>query len=355
MKIGVLGGGQLGRMLALAGYPLGLKFVIYDNNPEACASELATFIHGEFDDFTQLTEFAKQVDVVTVEFENIPVTALEHVAKTVPVFPSPSAVAAAQDRLGEKQLFTELGIPTPTFYPVDNAQQLADAVKTHGGALIAKSRRFGYDGKGQLPLSTSDDTNKAWKTLGGVPLIAEQRVQFNREVSIIAARSRRGELRFYPLAENVHGNGILLRSRASVNDALQGIAEDYIQRVMQKLDYVGVLAFEFFECDGKLMANEIAPRVHNSGHWTIEGAVTSQFENHLRAILDWPLGDTSARNNCVMYNLIGDFPDMQQLLKLPGAHIHNYGKTPRPGRKIGHVTLCNPAAEVIRSIEELLA
>lgn len=354
MRIGVLGAGQLGRMLALAGYPLGLEFVFYDHNPEACAAALGTLVRGEFDDKAQLTAFAQQVDLVTVEFENIPLAALEHVAQFVPVYPSPRAVSAAQDRLDEKQLFRSLGIPTPEFYAVDNAASLTDAMVRHNDTLIAKSRRFGYDGKGQLVLDSAIAASEAWDILGGVPLIAEQRMQFEREVSIIAVRSRSGDTGFYPLTENLHKQGILRRSQVSVHDPLQATAEDYAQRVLRELDYVGVLAFEFFDCNGKLVANEIAPRVHNSGHWTIEGAATSQFENHLRAILDWPLGDTSVRARCVMYNVIGEMPDPASLLKVPDIHLHYYGKEPRPGRKLGHITLWGSTEENAIAVEKML-
>lgn len=354
MKIGVLGGGQLGRMLALAGYPLGLEFVFYDHDPRACAGALGELVVGEYDDKTQLTAFAKQVDVVTVEFENIPLATLEHVAQYVPVYPGPLAVSAAQDRLDEKQLFESLSIPTPEYYAVEDAKSLRDIARRHGDSLIVKSRRFGYDGKGQLLLDSPDLATKAWAALGGVPLIAEQRMQFKREVSIIAARNRSGDVCFYPLTENVHKQGILRRSQVSLQDPLQSMAEQYAQRVMTELDYVGVLAFEFFDCDGRLVANEIAPRVHNSGHWTIEGAITCQFENHLRAILDWPLGDANVRERCVMYNIIGEKPDISMLLKVPDAHVHFYGKATRPGRKIGHVTLCGAAAQKATALENIL-
>jgi len=354
MRIGVLGGGQLGRMLALAGYPLGLEFVFYDHNPQACAAALGTLVLGEFDDTEKLTAFAQQVDLVTVEFENIPLAALEHVAQFVPVYPGPRAVSAAQDRLDEKQLFQSLGIPTPEFYTADNAESLADTLASHNDTLIVKSRRFGYDGKGQLVLDSATAASKAWETLGGVPLIAEQRMQFQREVSIIVVRSRSGETGFYPLTENLHKQGILRRSQVSVHDPLQAMAEDYAQRVLAELDYVGVLAFEFFDCNGELVANEIAPRVHNSGHWTIEGAATSQFENHLRAILDWPLGDTSVRARCVMYNVIGEMPDPASLLKVPDIHLHYYGKAPRPGRKLGHITLWGSTEENALAVEKML-
>ena len=354
MKVGVLGAGQLGRMLALAGYPLGLEFVFYDRDLGACAGSVGKLLVGEFDDRQKLTAFAEQVDVVTVEFENIPLAALEHVAQLVPVYPSPDAIKMAQDRLVEKQFFRSLGIPTPDFYEVDNVVALAEVAAIHKDSLILKSRRFGYDGKGQLKLEPSQDVAKAWAELGGVPLIAEQRIQFNREVSIIAARNRNGDTCFYPLTENLHQHGILKRSKVSLHDSLQTLAEDYASRVLDKLGYVGVMAFEFFDCDGELVANEFAPRVHNSGHWTIEGTTTSQFENHLRAILNWPLGDTSARAECIMFNIIGNVPDTDLILKVPDAHLHFYGKTPKPGRKLGHVTLRESAQQNSLVIEKIL-
>jgi len=354
MRIGVLGGGQLGRMLALAGYQLGLEFVFYDRNPEACVAGLGTLVIGEFDDKTRLAAFAQQVDVVTIEFESIPLVAMEYVAQFAPVYPGPLAVSAAQDRLDEKQLFKSLGIPTPEFYAADDAESLADIAKHHNDTMVVKSRRFGYDGKGQLLLESSDDVAKVWAALGGVPLIVEQRMQFSREVSIIAVRNSSGETGFYPLTKNLHKQGILRRSQVSLHDPLQSKAEEYARCVMKKLNYIGVLGFEFFDCDGRLVANEIAPRVHNSGHWTIEGAVTSQFENHLRAILDWPLGDTSVRASCVMHNIIGEQPDIKMLLQVPDSHVHYYGKAPLPGRKLGHITLWGSTVQNAMAVEDIL-
>ena len=261
----------------------------------------------------------------------------------------------AQERLNEKNLFTRLGIPTPTFYAVENANELLSIAIQHADTLILKSRRFGYDGKGQARLSHAEEAGDIWTDLGGVPLIAEQFIKFTREVSIIAVRNPAGDVRYYPIAQNVHQNGILVRSHAVINDPLQHKAEDYITRVLNELDYVGVLAFEFFDCDGELYANEIAPRVHNSGHWSIEGAVTSQFENHIRAILNWPLGDTTTRVDAIMYNLIGDMPDRNLVLSICGAHLHDYGKEPRPGRKLGHITLCNPTPERMQQVESTIA
>ena len=354
MRIGVLGGGQLGRMLALAGHSLGLEFVFYDRDPLACAGSVGDLVVGEFDDEVRLTAFAKQVDLVTVEFENIPLAALRHVAQLVPVYPNPDAISTAQDRVVEKQLFKSLGIPTPEFHAVDSVHSLSEILNRYNKKFIVKSRRFGYDGKGQMPVDSSSSANDAWDSLGGVPLIAEQHIKFNREVSIIAARSHSGDLRFYPLIENVHEKGILKRSKVSLHDPLQSTAEDYVRRVLEKLDYVGVMAFEFFDCDGELIANEIAPRVHNSGHWTIEGASISQFENHLRAILNWPMGDTSVRALCTMYNIIGSQINVEQLLKIPDVHLHWYGKAPRPGRKLGHVTLWGSTVQNALAVEEII-
>jgi len=339
MKVGVLGAGQLGRMLALAGYPLGLEFVFYDRDPLACAGQVGKLVTGEFEDKEKLTAFAQQVDVVTVEFENIPLAALKHVAQSVPVYPSPDAVCMAQDRLVEKQFFKSLGIPTPRFDAVENAAALADILSIHKDTLLIKSRRFGYDGKGQMLLNSSSSANEVWASLGNVPLIAEQRMQFKREVSIISVRDQTGNVSFYPLIENLHEKGILKRSKVKLHDSLQARAEDYARRVLEELNYVGVLTIEFFDVDGELVANEFAPRVHNSGHWTIEGAITSQFENHLRAILNWPLGDTRVPALCTMFNIIGKQPDQALLLKVPDTYLHNYGKEARPGRKLGHVTL----------------
>jgi 5-(carboxyamino)imidazole ribonucleotide synthase len=354
MKVGILGAGQLGRMLALAGIPLGVEFVLYDSNPDACAAGVGEFICGEFDDMDKLTAFAKKVDVVTLEWENIPVSVLEHISQHVKIYPNQRAVEVAQERLQEKTLFSQLGIPTPTYYAIESADALKAAAIQHADHLVIKSRRLGYDGKGQARLTHVDETSDIWAELGGVPLIAEQLIHFSREVSIIAARNPAGEVRYYPLAQNVHKSGILVHSRAIVNDPMQSVAEDYISRVLQELEYVGVLAFEFFDCDGTLYANEIAPRVHNSGHWSIEGSVTSQFENHIRAILNWPLGDTTTRVDAIMYNLIGEMPERNKVLEIAGAHWHDYGKEPRRGRKLGHITLCNPTAERQRQIENLL-
>ena len=354
MKVGVLGAGQLGQMLAQAGQSLDLEFVFYDHNPDACAGQVGELIVGEFDDQQKLTAFAQQVDVVTVEFENVPIAALNHVARMVPVFPDPSAFKVAQDRLTEKQFFTSLNILTPDFYAIDSAAGLVDLLVSHKEPLILKSRRLGYDGKGQVSLDKATNALEAWALLGQVPAIAEQRIKFKREVSIVAVRSQSGDTRYYPLIENVHENGILKRSRVNLYDGLQAKAEQYVHQVLTALNYVGVLAFEFFDVDGELVANEIAPRVHNSGHWTIEGASTSQFENHLRAILNKPLGDTQVAALCVMYNIIGSKPDLALLQKVPDTYLHYYGKVERPGRKLGHVTLKASTEQNAIAVQQIL-
>jgi 5-(carboxyamino)imidazole ribonucleotide synthase len=351
MLIGVLGAGQLGRMLALAGYPLGLRFRFYDPAPGSPAGHLAEQIAAPYDDEAALARFAADLELVTYEFENVPLATAEFLSRHVPVFPPPRALAAAQDRLDEKRFFTELGIPTPPFAPVDTRADLDRALEEIGMPAVLKTRRLGYDGKGQAIIRTRDDADAAWGALGGAPLILEGFVRFSREVSILAVRGRDGATAYYPLVENTHRDGILRLSIAPAPDVgveLQQRAEAYAGHVLAALDYVGVLAIELFLIEQlgewELIANEMAPRVHNSGHWTIEGAETSQFENHLRAALGLPLGATTARGQCAMLNLIGDLPVREAVLAEPGAHLHLYGKAPRPGRKIGHITLCDADA-----------
>ena len=342
MNVGVLGGGQLGRMLALAGYALGMRFRFLDPAPDAPAGHLAAHIAGGYDDPQILDRFAAGLDVVTYEFENVPVTAAEHLAQRVAVYPPPPALAAAQDRLVEKRFFVRLGIPTPGFAEVDTRADLDAAVAAIGLPGVLKTRRLGYDGKGQALLRTSTDVAAAWQALAGAALIYEAFVPFDRELSILAVRDRRGATVCYPLVENHHREGILRLSLGPAPDiepALQEQAEEYARRALVALDYVGVLAIELFQVGDRLLANEMAPRVHNSGHWTIEGAVTSQFENHLRAVCGLPLGDTSPRGHAAMVNLIGAMPDRAAVLAIAGAHLHDYGKAPRAGRKLGHITV----------------
>lgn len=342
MKIGILGAGQLGRMLALAGYPLGLDFVFLDPAEQACAAPLGDHLHASFDDTVALQEFCDTCAVATYEFENVPAASAEFVAAHRALYPAPTALAASQDRLNEKRLFDALGIPVPRYLPVATPEALKLAVQSVGLPAVLKTRRMGYDGKGQAVLRTPQDILPAWQQLCPTQpqaLILEAFVPFEREVSCLVVRARDGQVAFYPLVENIHRDGILHLSRPGAADPLQAQAEQHVRALVEHLDYVGVLAFEFFVAQGQLYANEIAPRVHNSGHWTIEGAEVSQFENHLRAVAGWPLGSTALRGCSAMVNLIGDVPDKTALMAIPGLHLHLYGKTPKPQRKVGHVTL----------------
>lgn len=339
MKVGVIGGGQLGRMLALAGTPLGMEFSFLDPAADACAAPVGQHLLAAYDAQTELEQLAKTMDVVTFEFENVPSEAVAYLAQHVPVFPNAESLRVARDRLNEKSMFRELDIPVTAFANIESQQQLDDAVAELGLPAILKTRTLGYDGKGQKVLRTLDDVVGAHAELGAVPCLLEAFVSFSGEVSVIAVRGRDGEIACYPLAHNTHKDGILVLSVASTNHPQQALAEDYARRVLEKLDYVGALGFEFFEVDGGLMANEIAPRVHNSGHWTIEGAECSQFENHLRAIAGLPLGSTQLVGHSAMLNCIGRMPSNQQVLPLANAHVHNYGKAEKPGRKVGHITL----------------
>jgi len=342
MTIGILGGGQLGYMLALAGYPLGLHFRFLDPSPEAPVGRIAHRVTAEFNDEQALEKFAHGLKVVTYEFENVPVQAARFLAGRVPVCPAPDALAEAQDRRREKRLFQRLEISTTAFAEIAKHEDFDAALKKVGFPAVLKTSRLGYDGKGQWLLRTPDDVEKARRELPAVPMILEKFVPFLRELSILGVRGRTGETAFYPLVENHHRGGILRLSLApapGLSAGLQQSAEEAARKVLEALDYAGVVCIEFFEVDGKLLANEIAPRVHNSGHWTIEGAATSQFENHLRAILGMPLGSTATIGYSAMVNLIGELPEPEQVLEVANTHLHLYGKSVRPGRKLGHVTV----------------
>ena len=339
MTIGILGGGQLGYMLALAGYPLGLHFRFLDPSPEAPVGRIANRVTADFNDQQALEKFSHGLQVATYEFENVPVAAAKFLAERVPVYPPTAALEEAQERLREKRLFRRLEIPTTEFAEVATREELDAAVKQIGLPAMLKTCQMGYDGKGQWLLRTTEDVAKARPEL---PLILEKFIPFTRELSILGVRGRSGEIAFYPLIENHHRGGILRLSLApapNLTASLQQEAEHAARKVLEALEYVGVLCIEFFELGGRLLANEMAPRVHNSGHWTIEGAVTSQFENHLRAILGMPLGSTAAVGVSAMINLIGETPESAEVLNVPNAHLHLYGKEPRAGRKLGHVTV----------------
>ncbi len=352
MTIGILGGGQLGRMLALAGYPLGLQFKIFDPAPDAPAGQLAPLLAEDINDTPSLLWFSKNLDAVTYEWENVPVASARYLAQRVPVFPPPRALEIAQDRLVEKTFFRDLGVPTPPFETVETREELEEAALKLGLPAVLKTRRFGYDGKGQFQLQSPRDIEKAWQELGGVPLILEGFVPFAREVSILVARAQDGEKRFYPLVENHHAGGILRLSIAPAPDAshLESLAQSYVASIADALEYVGVLALELFQVGENLIANEIAPRVHNSGHWTIEGSQTSQFENHLRAVAALPLGETAMKAPfAAMVNLIGVLPPLCEVLKIAGASAHYYGKEVKPNRKVGHITLIAQTADELRA------
>jgi len=343
MRIGVLGGGQLGRMLGEAGVPLGHTFVFLEPAEECPAASTGEWIRAPFGDAAALEILASRTEIVTYEFENVPVGAVETIAARRPVLPSATSLATAQDRLAEKRLFAGLGIPTPAFEPVDCAEDLAAAAERIGLPAVLKTRRMGYDGRGQQVLRERSELAAAFAALGEQPLLLEAFVPFDRELSVVAARARGGEIAFYPPIENLHRGGILRLSRApapAMSAALETQARAHAGKILATLEHVGVLALETFQVGDRLLANEIAPRVHNSGHWTIEGARTGQFENHLRAITGVPLGSSDARGHSAMVNLIGELPDLAALAAIPGAYPHLYGKRPRPGRKLGHVTLC---------------
>lgn len=347
MLIGILGGGQLARMTALAGLPLALRFRFLDPAPESPSRDCGDLVVGRYDDPDALNAFSRGLDLVTCEFENVPVAALESLAPRVPVRPGPRAFATGQDRANEKSLFTSLSIPVPEFAIVRTLDELRAAANRVGAPAILKTCRLGYDGKGQARLDHTDDVSllAAWQALREQPCVLERRISYSREASMLCARGLDGSTAFYPLVENVHAKGILKRSIAPSEwpEHLERSAREHAGAIAKALDYVGVLAVEFFvEGEGagaRLVANEIAPRVHNSGHWTIEGAETSQFENHLRAIGGLPLGSTAPVGHSAMVNLIGGLPERAAAMSIPGAHLHHYAKEPRPGRKVGHLTL----------------
>lgn len=343
-RTGILGAGQLGQMLALAGYPLGQRFVFLDTSGSPSADIGQTLVDpGQ----QQLQDFLDQVDVVTYEFEHLPVELVRQLEEHKPVFPSSRALEICQNRGLEKALFTRLGIPTPDYRLVNSAAELEAATRELGQngqrPVVAKSVTEGYDGKGQAVLRSPEQATAAWQAIGHKQLIVEAFVDFVREVSMIAVRGQDGEVVFYPMAENHHVDGILRYSLAPLPDldeSIQQQAEASIQALLQELDYVGVLTLELFQkADGSLVANEMAPRVHNSGHWTQNGAVTSQFENHLRAVAGLPLGSTQALQPTCMLNIIARTPDLNTVLATEQAHLHLYGKQERAGRKLGHINL----------------
>jgi 5-(carboxyamino)imidazole ribonucleotide synthase len=359
LRIGIIGGGQLGRMLAFSAKPLGHSVVVLEPADEVPAAAGADVIAAAYDDVAALHELAERSDVVTCEFESVPVIALETVAgHGVPVHPGHEAFRIASDRLFEKTMFRELGLRTAPFMAVDDQASLEAAVVLLGLPAVLKTRRSGYDGKGQRVLRASADVAGAFAALGSVPMILEGFVSFRRELSIVAARGQDGSVVHYDVVENVHRDGVLHTTTAparGLDPAIADEAREYASSVLRRLDYVGVLAIELFDDEHGLCVNEMAPRVHNSGHWTIEGAVTSQFENHVRAITGAPLGSPALKRPCVMVNLVGTIPDPAAIAAIPNAHLHLYDKLPKPGRKLGHVTVVgSDESEVERTAKSIV-
>ncbi len=339
--IGILGGGQLGQMLVLAGYPLGLRASCFDHTADVPAAIVGDVTAGDVKDAGALRRWASNFDVITYEFENFAPELVADLSEVRPTFPRVNALAIGQDRWTEKRAFDECEIPVSPFRTATTIDEVADALEDLGAPVVAKTRRGGYDGKGQAVLRTTDDLPSAAALLETHELIVEQWVSFEAEVSAIGVRGRNGDVAVYPLIENEHRQGILHSSRAPARFSgdITRQATEHLRALMTKLDYIGVLAVEFFVVNGRLFANEMAPRVHNSGHWTIEGAETSQFENHMRAVANMPIGSTAPRGISAMINIVGRAPRSRDILAIPGAHLHLYGKSERPGRKLGHVTI----------------
>ena len=345
MKIGIIGGGQLGQMLAMAAIPLGQQVICLEKTSDCPAGLVTDIFEATYDDVSKIKELSSKIDVITYEFENISVETLKAIESHLPIYPPIKALEVSQERVIEKTFFNRCKVPTVAFEAVNSEVDLLTAVKKIGLPGILKTCRLGYDGKGQFHLKEASDIPKSWKELGNQPLIYEERIEFDKEVSMIGVRGRGGQIAFYPLIENHHKNGILNISKAPYeNEALTSLAQCYTQIILETLNYVGVLTVEFFVKADQLYANEMAPRVHNSGHWTIEGAECSQFENHIRAICNLPLGSTRAIGHATMTNIIGELPDIKHVLATPGAHLHLYGKTPRKERKLGHITTISIAA-----------
>lgn len=351
--IGVFGGGQLGRMMAQAALPLGLRCTFLED-----ASECPSSVLGQVYTRAQLAEFAQSADIFTLEFENTLLSDADQLLQTQTLYPPRQALATAQHRLLEKALFDQLAIPVAAYRRVDTEADLQAAVEQLGLPLVLKTATGGYDGKGQFVLRDAAQLADAWAALGQTaPLVAEAFISFQREVSIIAVRGQDGMVKTYPLAENHHHQGILSHSIVPAPDcaALLPTAQDYITRLLNHLEYVGVLTLELFVTEHGLLANEMAPRVHNSGHWSIEGAVCSQFENHIRAVAGLPLGSTEIVRPSVLVNIIGQHPDSAAVLALDGVHLHLYGKSERAGRKLGHITVMPNDSQQISVLLQKLA
>lgn len=358
MRMGIIGGGQLGRMLAHAAQRLGIDVTILDPKENCSAGQVARQIVGAYDDIEKLCELAAVSDAITYEFENVPIEPLAALDGKIPLNPSPQGLAAAQDRLTEKTLFRSVGMQTTDFAAIDSLPDLQREFATMNGACILKTRRFGYDGKGQARIDTQEDVQTAWDDLkDSGPLILEKRIDFKRELAIIAARDAEGNEALYPMTQTHHRHGILHRTIAPapmLSAEIESQARSYVDKLLKQLDYVGVLALELFETNDGLLANEFAPRVHNSGHWTIEGTTCSQFENQVRAVMGLPLGEPTLRGPTGMLNLIGDIPSWAPILAQPNTALHLYGKAGRAGRKVGHITVTDSSdSDVLKRIDAI--
>lgn len=329
-------------MMALAAAPLGVRVRAFDPGADACAGDVCHLWTGRYDDADALARFAQGLDAITYEFENVPAGATAALEAHATVRPGTTSLRLSQDRVHEKQALTAAGFEVAPWHAVDDPQTLLDAVERIGTPAILKTRTGGYDGKGQAIIAAPQDATRAHAAIEHRPAILEAMLRFERELSLVAVRDARGRAAFYPLVENEHRMGILrvtIAPAPGIDGALQQQARAYAQRLMEALDHVGVLTIEFFLMQGRLVANEFAPRVHNSGHWTLDGAATSQFENHVRAVVGLPLGPTTERTPTVMLNCVGQMPDAARVLGDPRAKLHDYRKPPRPGRKVGHVNL----------------
>lgn len=340
MKVGILGGGQLARMLAISAIPLDIEIICIDPNTNCSAKQVTRVMHCDLDDVDKIDEYFHNVDCITYETENLPIDSVNRLANKYKILPNIKALEITQDRLYEKNFFSELNIPTVEYFQVETWSQLKESIEKAHFPVVLKTRRNGYDGKGQIVIKNWDEAKKAWELMQEKSLIIEKFIPYNFEVSLISVRNSRGEILFYPLVLNKHKNGILRTSEAPyINMALQNEAQKYAVSILEKFNYIGVMTIEFFCLNDTIIANEIAPRVHNSGHWTIEGAKTSQFENHLRAIVGLPLESTEVKAYSLLVNLLGNVPDINNLLKkFPNLHFYDYQKSPRKNRKVGHLT-----------------
>ena len=350
MKVGILGAGQLSRMLALAGIPMGIEFVFYSPVHTDCVTHLGELHTGTYDDNAALTQFANCVDVITYENENIPLDVLDHLAlQNKTIHPGINAIKIMQDRALEKAFFEELNIPTACYHLLDHKVALPALINQLTFPLVVKKRKNGYDGKGQVVVRDRCELENLFEAQLSETII-EEFIAFDREISSIAARDSQGNIVFYDICQNTHTNGILIKTINKPDDPHTQIAREYLARVMNTLDYVGTCTLEFFVTKKGLIANELAPRVHNTGHWTIEGANTSQFENHLRCLLNLPLGEAASYGQFIMYNLLGKLPDKTKILAYNTLHFHDYIKSEKPNRKIGHLTLLYDEA-IARQVE----